>query len=169
MQNKLQNRLKNPFKSIVRPRFNGGLPTNIEISPETAVADEVETYGDGNTQTEPAESKEKSSFEKPDTDEDVVLFEDESMESFASEEIEESEEGNEESEEDYEEFEDEDNIFYDNENIEDSESIMEDEDGVPENESAENYARADIETFQEKYGLSKYKKLIQRRKFWKRR
>jgi len=137
LQNKLQNRLRNPFK--------------------TAVAEELETQGDRNTQAEAAELQETLYPEKSDGQDGYALSEDESEEDIVFDESEEAEEEHEFSEVD-------ETIFNhtENGNSEDSEFILEDGDGLIEKEIEENYVRDDTDESLGEHDLSQYKKLIQK-------
>lgn len=137
LQNKLQNRLKNPFK--------------------TAVAEELETQGDRNTQAEAAELQETLYSEKSDAQDGYALPEDGSEEDIVFDESEESDEEHEFSEVD-------ETIFYhtENENSEDSEFILEDGDGLIEEEIEENYVLDDADESLGEYDLPQYKKLTQK-------
>lgn len=137
LQNKLQNRLKNPFK--------------------TAVAEELETQGDRNTQAEAAELQETLYSEKSDAQDGYALPEDGSEEDIVFDESEESDEEHEFSEVD-------ETIFYhtENENSEDSEFILKDGDGLIEEEIEENYVLDDADESLGEYDLSQYKKLTQK-------
>ena len=137
LQNKLQNRLKNPFK--------------------TAVAEELETQGDRNTQAEAAELQETLYSEKSDAQDGYALPEDGSEEDIVFDESEESDEEHEFSEVD-------ETIFYhtENENSEDSEFILKDGDGLIEEEIEENYVLDDADESLGEYDLPQYKKLTQK-------
>ena len=137
LQNKLQNRLKNPFKTVV--------------------AEELETQGDRNTQAEAAELQETLYSEKSDAQDGYALPEDGSEEDIVFDESEESDEEHEFSEVD-------ETIFYhtENENSEDSEFILKDGDGLIEEEIEENYVLDDADESLGEYDLPQYKKLTQK-------